>query len=144
VVAFSGDYQDRTVVNGSCAQLFPSPDAGTDAGPDWVLELQAYSAVAFAPTTVQIDLGPTPSVGTFSPTTVTAWSAQAGTPSGCEFSAGNLAVSQGTFELTLTDLSTLAGATGVAHGTLQVQQYVQAMEGTDCGSSDEELVHFDF
>jgi len=161
---FSGDYADTAFIDGGCALLVPAPvgdggtafpecsplapgvpsGAGADGGPDWILQFQLPSSVVQATTTIQIDLGPTPSVGTFSTNTIPTWCAVAITPVGCEFSSGSESSSVGGFTLTLSALTGLESGAAIAHGSLEVQQYVEAPSATICGSSNEEHIHLDF
>jgi hypothetical protein len=141
---FSGDFQDSSSASAGCATLTPSPDAGTDAGPDWILQVQAYSALTQSQTVVEIDLGPTPNAGDFSSDTVFAWSSIAITPVGCEFSAGNPSSAEGNFQMTLTSISDLDAGSATVHGSLLIHEFVQAPAGTDCGSSNQESVDLSF
>jgi hypothetical protein len=142
--AFSGDYEDSSSTHGSCSSLVPSPDAAADAGPSWLLQLQANSPAVQGQLSVTVDLGPTPGPGTFGSATVSSWSAVITTSVGCLISAGSQATSQGSLQLTLTDVSGLASGMGTAHGSLRVQGYVKASEGTDCGPSNQETAEVSF
>jgi hypothetical protein len=159
-VTYSGDYQDHAFLDGGCALLvaaptydggsvFPecsalAPRAPSSASPDWILQLQLPSPVIQATTTIQLDLGPAPSPGSFSASTVQRWCALAISPVGCEFSAGSESASMGSFQLTLTSVAGLESGAGTAHGSLEVQQYVQAPSATICGASNSELIHLEF
>ena len=147
-VTFSGDFAESAFVDGGCSSITPSTDAGTDAGPDWILQLQAFSSSLQAPMVVRLDLGPSPSPGMYSNDTVTLWSAETTSPAGpmtfCNFVAGSLAVSNGSFNATVTSVDGVASGQGTAHGTLSVQQYLEASAGTNCGTSNIEIVNFAF
>jgi len=141
-VRFSGNYDDAVTSASPCASLAKSSGS---APQDWILDLAVRSTVGGGNinTHVQIDLGASPSSGTFSEASVGSWSAVAVRGIGCEYSAGSTAVPSGAFTLQLTEVSGLDAAP-VVHGTLSVLQHVAAPPGTDCGTGDTETVDFEF
>jgi hypothetical protein len=99
-----------------------------------------------APLKVSIDLGASPSIGSFSAENVTNWSFTGLSTNGsnCAYSAGSEFVPTGSFTLNLTSVTTASGGGGVAHGTLTLTAYVHAPPATDCGVGDTEDIVFDF
>ena len=146
VATFSGNFDD-VVEAASCGTL--AADSAADGGADVSLTFTLDSAVQGAPTHIDIDLGPSPSVGTFSSETVSSWSVLGINTSDCQFSAGSASVPMGSFSLTLTALAAPLEAKEPAqpvgpHGTLTVTQYVQAPPTVDCGAGDTEQIDLDF
>ena len=141
-VEFSGNFAASASPPSGCGALMQSA-SGDDPG-DWLLQLTAMSDKPAAAFSADIDLGTTPLPGTFSPATVAHWQAVGETDLNCELSAGSLSVPTGNFTLTVTDVSPLDKSPVVAHGTLHVEQYVQAPATIDCGSGNTETVDYTF
>ena len=136
---FSGNFNDQSSISSGCGTVA----LGGNAGAEWLLQLNASSSVAGADLRVKMDLGTTPTTGEYDEATLATWSAVAVGGTGCEYSAGSLAVPEGSFDLTLTELSGLPSAP-VAHGTLTLLLHVSAPSAVDCGASDVEQVFLTF
>ncbi len=107
-----------------------------------VLGFAIHSRSLGATLMIAIDLGAAPAPGSYSPATVGEWSAVAARGAGqgaCEYAAGTGTTPGGTFTL---ELDVIDGA--IPHGSLDVEQWVQAAAGTDCGAGDTELVSITF
>jgi len=140
VALFSGNFDD-TVSSGACPTLGSAPDGGAGSALDFTLN----SAVAGAPTQIELDLGAPYTSGTFTAESVASWSATGINTIDCEFSAGSAAVPTGSFTLTLTSpANAKEPALFVPHGTLSVTQYVKAPPDTDCGPADTEQIDVTF
>src|SRR5262249_52213560 len=87
------------------------------------------------------DLGAAPVPGTFTAQTVSSWRSLAteevSVTGECLFSAGSMAVPNGSFVLRLDSLSPLAGEVSIV-------DYVLALAGTTCGAGDTEDVDVRF
>ncbi|MBS2031171.1 MAG: hypothetical protein JST54_24940 [Deltaproteobacteria bacterium] len=136
---FSGNFSDQAAISSGCGTL----SLGGTSGTDWLLQLTASSSVAGAQLRVKVDLGSAPTAGDFTDATLETWSAVAVGATSCEYSAGNLAVPAGSFELTLTEVSGLPSAP-VAHGNLQILLHVSAPATVDCGAGDVEQAFLAF
>jgi hypothetical protein len=126
VATYAGNFSDGSRDAANCAHLTPK------------LELSIMSRVIGSPATISIDLGPAPVPGTYSSDTVTTWSAiQARSidSGACVYTAGDQIVPRGSFVL---DLAAVDGTT--AHGTLVIDEYVHALEGTSCGAGSTETL----
>jgi hypothetical protein len=137
---YSGNYEDSVSTAPGCGKLAPS---SANAG-DWELQLTSTSVRNNVTLSVQIDVGSSPAPGSFSSENVAHWQAVGASNQNCEYSAGDQSVPVGNFTLMLASVPALSGAGGVAHGTLQLQQYVQAPPTVDCGPGDSETVDFEF
>lgn len=138
---FSGNVSDAVTVTGSCGGVARAADAGVDGG--YVLSLRTSSS-RVPRLTVDIDLGPRPTTGSFSSETTPTWSAVGSLgldASDCGLSAGSGAVPMGSFRLTLASVDL---ARGTAHGTLDLTLRVHASVAADCGVSDLEGVEIAF
>lgn len=138
---FSGNVSDSVTVTGSCGGVALSPDAGAGDGYTLSLKVSASRVPVLA---VNVDLGRTPSAGSFSSETTRTWNA-AGVlgqdASDCGLSAGNGVVPNGSFRLTLSSVDRVRGT---AHGTLDLTLHVHAPPGAECGVSDIEGVEIAF
>lgn len=104
-----------------------------------MLQLAIPSATLATSFQIAIDLGPSPSTGTYSSETVGAWSASAAAKIGnaqCVYAAGNAAVPSGSFSLTLDDLA--------PHGKLDLLVYVLMPPFTNCGPQMTEAIALTF
>ena len=141
---FSGNVTGSVSLPAGCASLAPAAEAGSSGGT--VLTVRA-SSTAHAGLVVSVDLGPSPSAGSYSPETVANWSALglAGASSDCAYTAGSTAVPSGSFAL---DITSAGGAGGGAlpevHGSIDLQLEVHAPPATDCGPEDIENVTLTF
>jgi hypothetical protein len=156
VATFSGDFAETDMNSAGCAIVSPIgivldggvpygtggfADSNPDGGADWLLQVQVFSNSLEAPLVVLVDLGPTPSPGTYNADTGVDWSAVIidtipnpdGATAYCEFSAGAQSVPEGSFTADVTSIAGLDTGTGVVHGTVQVVLYTQASPGTTCG-----------
>lgn len=126
-VTFSGNFDETSSGDADCGAVTSREALGVTLG------FRIMSSTLAAPLTIAIDLGPTPSPGTYSPEVVQDWSAivTSSINSGCVYSAGNDAVPNGAFVLTLDAFD--VGAR-VAHGSLVLDEYVHALILNDCGS----------
>ncbi len=128
-VAFSGNFAESTLSGASCA---------TVTTPDTTLAFSIDSSAIGSPLAVSIDLGSAPGAGAYSSETIASWTAVAAKSigdGGCVFSAGTGITPTGSFTLSLTAIDAQA-----AHGTLEIVQYVHALQGTDCGVADTETI----
>jgi hypothetical protein len=142
---FTGNLDASSTTPANCAQL----GAGSgSASADTVLAFALASPMLDAPLEISVDLGASPSAGTYSSETSTSWSAlgsRSAPASGsnaageCVYSAGAEGVPTGSFAMTLTAIDAAS-----AHGELRVVQYLQAQAGVDCGSGDVETVDVRF
>jgi hypothetical protein len=126
VATFTGNFYDSSADAANCAELSPQ------------LVLNIESPAIGSPLAISIDLGASPTPGTYSSETVASWTAvQARSlgDGGCVYSAGSDVVPVGSFTL---DLAIVDGAT--AHGTLDVLLTVHALEATNCGAASTEAV----
>jgi hypothetical protein len=141
---FSGNMTESVNLPANCGLLSASADAGAAGG--YVLNFQ-MSSPEIAGLAITVDLGPSPSPGSFSSETVTDWSAL-GLNTGstnCGYSAGSASVPSGSFTLDLTSVQgAVGGASGTAHGTLDLEMYVHAPPATDCGLGDNEKLEVVF
>ncbi len=140
-VTFTGNLDTSSISAANCAQV--APGSGS-ASADSVLGFQLAGSGLDAPLAVSIDLGPSPSAGTYSSETSVSWSAlgsRSAATGECIYSAGALGVPTGSFGMTLAAIEPSAGT---AHGELRIVQYVQAQESVDCGSGDNEIVDVQF
>ena len=142
---FTGNLDTSSVGESNCAQL-----GSGSASSDVVLGLALSGSGLDAPFAVSIDLGPSPSSGTYSSETAIDWSAIGSRSAAaigsaaageCVYIAGALGVPPGSFTLGLASIDPTAGA---AHGELRIIGYVQAQEGVDCGSGDNEIIDAQF
>jgi hypothetical protein len=134
---FSGSYRETIASAGACATL--SSAAGSS---DVLLGFALDSQVLGAQVMISFDLGPAPTVGSYSSETVASWVAVGAQSIGngaCVYSAGDQVVPTGSFTLTLTALSAKT-----AHGNATVAEYVHADDGTNCGPADTELIQLVF
>lgn len=134
---FTGNF-DETANAPDCAKLVVGTD-GTTA-----IALTVPSAKLGTQLAISIDLGPSPTTGTFTSETVTTWKALATARVGnsaCYYSAGSTAVPPGSFELALGSLDVPALT---ASGTLSLTQYILPFPGTTCGDSDTEHLALEF
>jgi len=134
LATFSGDFTDESDLEQSCASLTHP----TDGGSDWYLQVQVPSAVLQTQTMFSADLGSAPEAGDFEPESVSWWNALALT-GGCEFVTGSDGAPGGNFQLQLDSLTPEE-----LHGHLQVQLFVEATPGTECGPSNEESLDVKF
>jgi hypothetical protein len=134
---FTGAYADYASSPATCAMLSTDSASG-----DQLLEFSIDSHTLGAEVMIEIDLGAAPATGPYTSETLGTWhavEADSRADGGCVYSAGSEVVPNGNFALTLTALDT-----ATAHGTLDVLQYVHALEGTDCGANDNESIHVAF
>jgi hypothetical protein len=130
----TGNVDETVVSQNSCPMLLPG--SGNSEGHtmiDFIVPSQALATDL----AVRIDLGPLPTLGTYTAETTAIWSSLAIQPKSargtCIFNAGNLAVPEGRFSL---DLDSLTASTG--HGALAVTMFVlpytdEMGTQTDCG-----------
>ena len=140
-VTFTGNLDASSSSPANCAQV--GPGSGS-ASADSVLGFQLAGSGLDAPLAVSIDIGPSPSPGTYSSETSANWSAlgsRSAAMGECIYSAGALGVPTGSFTMTLAAIDPVGGT---AHGELRIVQYVQAQETVDCGSGDNEIVDVQF
>ncbi len=133
---FGGNFAE-TSSSDACASV------AVDGAGDATLALTIPTTTLPPSLKVTIDLGASPSPGSYSSDTVTSWSARGVQDVGngvCLYSAGTTAVPTGSFALQLTGVA----AGGELHGTLMLTIYVLAFPGTDCGSGDIETVSIAF
>jgi hypothetical protein len=133
-VELSGNVVESTSSMASCPIL--ATGAGATAG-ETLLKLSVASPALGGTLTIDIDLGPQPTPGSYSSRTTALWSASAVKPvapdGACVFIAGNNVTPMGAFTL---DLASIDAST--AHGTLALTMAVlprTADDGTptDCG-----------
>ena len=139
VAHFSGNFAE-TSTSAACATIA----SGSAAPPQASLSLSIPSTTLGGPVAVTIDLGSAPAPGDFAPESVPSWSARAFENVGmgaCVYLAGNTAIPQGNFALSLAEVDANAGT---AHGTLVLDQSVLAFPGTDCGAVDTERTAVSF
>lgn len=132
--SFTGNFEEATLGSANCARIV--------AGPDQTLAFAIGSTKLGTKVAVQIDLGAAPAPGKLSSETTATWYAVAAESigdGGCVVSAGNNVVPTGSFTLSLTAVDATA-----AHGTLDVLAYVHALESTDCGAGDTEMLEVVF
>src|ERR1700690_3131355 len=125
--AFTGNFTE-TATMADCAMQSAS-----------MLQLAMPSATLATTFQIAIDLGPSPSTGTYSSETVGAWSPSASAKVGnaqCVYAAGNAAVPSGSFSLTLDDLA--------PHGKLDMGVYVLMPPFTSCGPQMTETIALRF
>jgi hypothetical protein len=135
-VVFTGNFASSSTSAANCAQVGPG------SGGDTVLAFSLGTDDLDAPLAITIDLGAAPVAGAYSSETSADWSAlglHQAAAGACVYSAGADGVPQGSFTLTLTAIDP-----ATAHGELDVIQYVQAQQGVDCGSGDNEVVDVRF
>jgi hypothetical protein len=131
---FVGNYDDLQDYHAQCASL-------VHGGKSWTLDVDVDSPKLGGQTQIRIDLGASPTAGSFSSETLASWSAVAAESNSCAFEAGSQVVPTGSFSLTLTKIDTAAG---VVHGTLEILQTVHAPPMTDCGKDDHEQIDVQF
>ena len=139
VAHFSGNFAE-TSTSAACAMIA----AGSAAPAQASLSLSIPSTTLGGPLAVTIDLGPAAAPGAYTPESVPSWSARASANVGmgaCVYLAGNTAIPQGSFALSLAEVDAKAGT---AHGTLALDQSVLAFPGTDCGAVDTERTDLTF
>jgi len=127
--AFDGSFTDRVRAASAC----PTLDAGELA---FAVDSHVLGAQAIASFT----LGDAVTAGRYSSQTVTSWhfvEARSVGDGACVYSAGDEVTPHGSFTLVLDGVDP-------AHGTLEVTQYVHAVDGTDCGPADLEYIRADF
>jgi len=134
---YLGNYTGEVSAAGGCGTIAAATSAPGDLS--LFVSLASKEGVTLA---AELDLGSSPTPGALTSASVMSWQAVASANSDCEYSAGDQSVPNGNFMLTLTEVPSTAG--GAAHGTLQLQQWVQAPPGTDCGPGDVEQVNVDF
>jgi len=132
--AFAGAFVDAVDASTACPTVAQNGDVE--------LSFAIDSSEIGAQVMIAIDLGPAPTTGETTSETIVDWHAvearSVGIAGGCVYSAGSDVTPNGSFAL---ELSALDVAAGTAHGTLDVTQYVHALEATDCGPSDTETIH---
>jgi hypothetical protein len=137
-VTFAGNFSETSIAPDNCASL-RQPSA---PGGETLLRFGIPSMVLGDTLGITIDLGDAPLPGRYTSTTIAPWSAfglrQIGA-GGCVYNAGDTAVPPGSFTLDLAEL-----AADTAHGTLAIEQYVLAIQGTDCGAGSTESVTIEF
>lgn len=134
---FTGSYRETIASAGACPTL--SSAAGSS---DVLLGFTLDSQLLGAQVMISFDLGPTPTVGSYSSETVASWVAVGAQSIGngaCVYSAGDQIVPTGSFTLALTSLSA-----NTAHGNGTITEYVHADDGTNCGPADTEMVQLVF
>ena len=139
VAHFSGNFAE-TSTSAACAMIA----SGSDSPPQTSLTLAIPSTTLGEPLAVTIDLGSAPAPGDYAPESVPSWSARAFVNVGmgaCVYLAGNTAIPQGSFALSLAEVDAKAGT---AHGSLVLDQSVLAFPGTDCGAVDTERTDLTF
>jgi len=137
-VSLSGNVDDTGTTDG-CPKYGYQADAGVAGG--WVLDVD-LSTTKVGRLRAVIDLGASPSSGTFTSAAIADWWAIGISASAdCQFvaSPGNDA----SFSLTLSVTQGDAGIESV-HGTLSLQLPVQAGDGVDCGPRDVEYAEVTF
>ncbi len=143
----SGNVIASEALPSGCGAVTSAPvdDAGTSTG--YVLTVSVTSK-ALANLDFEVDLGPSPELGSLTSEGVTDWNAggaagEGGADAGsaCTFGAGSAAVPAGSFTLDLTSLDVGADT---AHGTVSLNMYVHAAPSTDCGAGDLETVVLSF
>lgn len=125
---FSGGFADTTSSPAVCPMLAEGQ-----------LVLAIDSRVLGAEADVVFELGASPALGRYSSQTLATWHAVEARSLGggaCVYSAGDSVTPHGSFTLELTAIGD-----GTAHGVLDVVQYVHAVDGTDCGPADLEMLH---
>jgi hypothetical protein len=133
---FSGGFDEVIASTDACGALSTSPGSS-----DVLLGFSLQSSVLGAQVVISFDLGPTPTIGGYSSETVSSWhavGAQSLGNGGCVYSAGDQVVPTGSFTLTLTSLAP------APHGNAMIDEYVHALDGTDCGPADTEVVQLVF
>jgi hypothetical protein len=123
------------------ASVCPTLGSATGSS-DLLLDFTIDSRVLGAQMLVSIDLGPTPTTGEFSSETITSWHAVGARSignGGCVYSAGDQVVPTGSFTLTLTAIEATT-----AHGSAAFEEYVHALDGTNCGPADVETLMLGF
>jgi hypothetical protein len=119
-VELSGNYVESSASQDDCPTL--APGAGATAG-DTLLQFKLASPAIHSHFEISLDLGPSPSSGTYNSATTALWSATAVKPvapeGGCVFRASNNATPTGDFTL---ELQAVEHAT--AHGTLALRLFV--------------------
>ncbi len=135
---FSGNFAETATAD-SCAML-----VGPTTTDDATLQLAVPTTTLPPSVMVTIDLGASPSLGTYSPETVASWVARGVQHVGngvCVYNAGSSAVPTGSFELRLDALD---AASGSAHGELALVLTVLGYPETDCGEVDTEQIDLRF
>lgn len=134
-VTYTGNYTDTVSQSSSCVTLLPPITVlGVTSG--WTLQFVSTSQRAGVTLQGSIDLGSDPAPGSFSSSTVMHWQAVSLSNSNCAYVASNMATPQGNFALELTTVAGLDGLSPTVHGTLHLEQYVQAPPATPCGPGD--------
>jgi hypothetical protein len=129
---FSGNFAETSTAD-QCATM-------TDAK----LELMIPTTTLAAAVKVDIDLGSSVSVGSYSSDSVASWTARGVVYVGdlvCVYSAGATAVPTGDFALHVASVDAVSAS---VHGSLMMTIYVLAFPGTDCGDGDTERVDLRF
>ncbi|HEV7556960.1 MAG TPA: hypothetical protein VGO00_15950 [Kofleriaceae bacterium] len=126
--SFTGNFAEASTSESNCPTMA-----------DTTFALSLSTQALGAPLVITVDLGAMPSVGTYTPETVTSWNARGIQPIGqgeCVYSAGNDVVPHGDFALELDATA--------RHGTFTSTEYVLAFPETDCGDDDTESVQVAF
>lgn len=124
---FGGNFTDRVRAASAC----PTFEGG-------VLAFAVDSSVLGAQALAEFELGDAAPPGLYSSQTVASWhfvEARSIGDGACVYSAGDQVTPHGSFTLDLYALD---------HGRLTVDQYVHAVDGTDCGASDLEHILVEF
>ncbi len=140
---FAGNYEGTSTTTTPCASL------AKGTGDAWTMKITGP-----VNTTILIDLGRSPTTGDFTSETIETWSAIGGVAGTCaagnstcapicQYRAGSEETPQGSFVLALNAIDVDA-STPVAHGALEVTQYVHASAAVECSPGDAEQIAVDF
>jgi hypothetical protein len=143
IATFTGNFAESSTSPDSCAKLAPMMPASED---DVILSFTIPSTTLGGPDGLTFVLGPSPVPGHYTHSSIPSWSAIAirtVATGGCVYSAGDSAVPSGNFTLTIDSIDA-SGDNSVAHGNLQLVQYVLAIMGTDCGAGNTETLDLAF
>ena len=142
---YSGNYTGSVNDPAGCASIAPATAASAGT---WVLTVNSHHATeGGVDLGLVVNLGAIPATGAYTSETIGGWQLVGTTLQTCRYSAGTLSVPSGNLTLNLSSVPapvSAAPASGVAHGTLHVEQFVQAPSGVNCGPGDTESVDLAF
>jgi hypothetical protein len=139
LLQYSGNYAGAVSEAAGCATVAPATTASAGT---WVLAFNSTHAVTGGVDLgLVINLGAFPATGLYTSETIGGWQAVGSTLQTCRYSGGTMSIPGGNMTLNLASIPPPSGpgaspGSGVAHGTVHVEQFVQAPSGVNCGPGD--------